>query len=65
MSNRFALPREAYKCKAALDAHQQPIYFCLQYITCNRAELERGTRKEEEETKQKEKEKPDNQLLHL
>ena len=25
------------------------IYFCLQYITCNRAEPDRGTRKEEEQ----------------
>jgi len=29
MPNRFALPRESYKCKAPLDAHQLPIYLFL------------------------------------
>ena len=50
MPNRFALPREAYKCKAPLDAHQLPIYlFLLQYLTCNSAEPDQGTGKEEEQ----------------
>ena len=41
-----------YKCKAPLDAHQLPIYlFLLQYFTCNSAEPDRGTRKEEEQRK--------------
>ena len=50
MPHRFALPGEAYKCKAPLGAHQLPIYlFLLQYFTCNSAEPDRGTRKEEEQ----------------
>ena len=39
-----------YDCKAPLDAHQLLIYlFLLQYLTCNSAEPDRGTRKEEEQ----------------
>ena len=41
-----------YECKAPLDAHQLLIYlFLLQYLTCNSAEPDRGTGKEEEQRK--------------
>jgi len=44
-----------YECKAPLDAHKLLIYlFLLQYLTCNSAEPDWGTGKEEEKRKEKE-----------
>ena len=64
MPNRFVLPREAYKGKAPLDAHQLPIYlFFLQYFTCNSAEpdRERGRAKKKKQNRNRNKQTMKNQ----